>query len=171
MANTKQYRIQALDPALHGREEFTCEESPELTEFLRKRARKEAEAKASACFVMVPIDEPARIAGYYCLSGAAIELSQIPEKLAKKLPHYQELPVTLLGRLARDSAFRGAGIGDLLMLDCLARALKGTADIGSIGVITDPKDARAARFYAEFGFFELSGGRLFLPMKEIKRLL
>ncbi len=171
MSNTKQYRIEALDPTLHRREEFTCKESHELTEFLRKRARKEVEAKASACFVIVPIDEPARIAGYYTLSGAVIELSQIPEKLAGKLPRYNELPATLLGRLARDSAFRGAGIGELLILDCLARALKGTSDVGSIGVITDPKDARAAKFYTEFRFFPLDGGRLFLPMKEIKRLL
>lgn len=169
MSDTRQYRVEALDPARHRREDFTCE-SPELTEFLRKRARKETEARTSACFVVVPLDEPARIAGFYTLSAAEITVIALPEQLARRLPRYPQMPATLLGRLARDLAFRGKGIGDRLMQDALARALAGTAGIGSIGVITDPKDDRAEKFYLEYGFKPLTGGRLFLPMAEIARL-
>ena len=39
------FRIEALDTARHRRDEFHCE-SPELTEFLRTRARKAMEARA-----------------------------------------------------------------------------------------------------------------------------
>jgi hypothetical protein len=52
----------------------------------------------------------------------------------------------------------------------LARALAGSAEVGSIGVITDPKDERAESFYAEFGFKPLTGRRLFMPMTEIVQL-
>ena len=90
--------------------------------------------------------------------------------MTKRLPRYPQLPVTLLGRLARDEDFRSQGIGDRLMQDALARALAGSGEVGSIGVITDPKDERAAKFYREFGFQPLTGGRLFLPMAQIVQM-
>jgi GNAT superfamily N-acetyltransferase len=169
MSSQPAFRIEPLDPAKHRREKFRCE-SPELTEFLQKRARKEMDARASACFVLVPTAEPGRIAGFYTLSAAEVWAAALPEQLTRRLPRYPQMPATLLGRLARDEAFRGQGIGDRLMLDALARALAGSAEVGSIGVITDPKDERAESFYAEFGFKPLTGRRLFMPMKEIVQL-
>jgi hypothetical protein len=56
------------------------------------------------------------------------------------------------------------------MQDALSRALAGSAEIGSIAVITDPMDERAAGFYRGFGFLPLTVKRLFLPMAEIARL-
>jgi hypothetical protein len=85
-----QFLIETLNPARHRREEFQCE-SPELTDFLKTRARKEMEAHASACFVLVLESDPGRIVGYYTLSQAAISLHAIPETLRKKLPRYQNL--------------------------------------------------------------------------------
>jgi GNAT superfamily N-acetyltransferase len=170
MIGTFEYRIEALDPVRHQRDRFTCE-SVELTDFLRKRARKEMEARASACFVLVPLAESNRIAGFYTLSAAEIATSNLPESITKRMPRYQALPATLLGRLARDEAFRGQGIGDRLMLDAVARAFTGSREVGSIAIVTDPKDDRAARFYRNFGFVGLSGTRLFLPMSEAIRLL
>jgi hypothetical protein len=102
------YLVEPLSAAKHRRDEFTCE-SPELTAFLRTRARKEMDARASACFVLVPEADPGRIAGYYTLSAATIGLSELPPAMAKRFSRYPHLPATLLGRLARDSAFRGAG--------------------------------------------------------------
>lgn len=170
MSEAFQYRIERLDPDKHRREAFLCE-SPELTEYIRKRARKEMEARTSACFVLVPLEDAGRIAGFYTLSAAEVSPSALPEALTRRLPRYPQVPVTLLGRLARDQEFRGKGIGDRLMEDALARALAGSEVVGSIGVITDPKDEQAAQFYQEFSFQPLIGGRLFLPMTEIMRLL
>ena len=169
MSNTPEYRIEALDPGRHHREGFTCE-SQELTEFLRKRARKEMEARASACFVLIPLSYPAHIAGFYTLSAAEIATANLPEAMRKRMPRYHTLPATLLGRLARDEAFRGQGIGDRLIQDALARAFAGSAEVGSTAMITDPKDERATAFYRGFGFLPLTGNRLFLPMTEIVRL-
>lgn len=161
-----QFLIEPLDVYRHRRETFSCE-PPELTEFLRTRARKETKARASACFVLVPVADRGRIAGFYTLSAASIALEKLPDELVKKLPRYPDQPTTLLGRLARDLSFKGQGIGNLLMADALQRAYESSSVIGSVAVVTDPKDDRAARFYAEFGFKSLDGQRIFLPMKAV----
>jgi predicted GNAT family N-acyltransferase len=166
MADQPQFKFEVLDPAIHGREEFFCE-SPELTEFLRTRARKEARARASACFVLVPVADPGQIAVYYTLSATTIGLEKLPEALTRKLPRYPRLPATLLGRLARALAFKGQGIGDLLMVDALTRSYENSLVIGSVAVVVDPKDAHAAKFYGTFGFQPLDGQKMFLPMKAI----
>ena len=170
MPNASKFRIEVLDPAHHRREQFTCE-SPELTDFLRTRARKEAKAKTSACFVAVPDMDTGHVAGYYTLSATSISLEKIPEDVAKKLPRYPYMPATLLGRLARDLSFKGQGIGNILMADVLERAYQTSSVIGSIAVVTDPKDERAATFYTEFGFKSLDEQRLFIPMKTIAEWL
>ena len=100
MPNPLHYIIEALDPAKHRREEFDCG-VPALNDFLRNRARKEMAAGASACFVIVPEDDPGCIAGFYTLSAAVIVRTDLPEAVTKKLPRYLELPATLPGRLAR----------------------------------------------------------------------
>jgi hypothetical protein len=81
------YLVEPLSGAKHRREEFSCE-SPELTEFLRTRARKEMQARASACFVLVLEADPGRIVGFYTLSQTAIVTQQLPEAVTKRLPRY-----------------------------------------------------------------------------------
>ena len=170
MASQSQFRVEILDPAVHRREEFTCE-SPELTEFLRTRARKEAKSRASACFVIVPVADLGQVAGFYTLSATTVELDELSPELVRKLPRYPRLPATLLGRLARALAFKGQGIGDLLMVDALKRAYENSSVIGSVAVVVDPKDALAAKFYSTFDFQPLGGQKMFLPMKAIPEWL
>lgn len=167
---TAEYRIEPLDSTRHRRDGFTCE-SQALTDYLQRQARREMEARASACFVLVPLDDTGRIAGFYTLSAAEIATACLPEAMRRRMPRYHALPATLLGRLARDESFRGQRIGDRLMQDALARAFAGSAEVGSIAMITDAKDEHAAAFYREFGFAQLTGNRLFLPMTEIVHLL
>lgn len=166
MASEPQFRVEVLNPAIHRRDEFSCE-SPELTEFLRTRARKEAHARASACFVIVPWDDPGRVAGFYTLSATTIRLESLPAEAVKKLPRYPSLPATLLGRLARDLSFKGQGIGDLLMVDALSRASENSSVIGAVAVVVDPKDEKAVAFYRDFGFQPLEEKKMFLLMKGI----
>lgn len=167
-----EFRVEPLNKASHRRENFACE-APELTAYLRTKARKEVEARTCACFVLVPKTEPGRIAGYYTLSSATIETAMLPPEIAQRLPRYPQCPATLLGRLARDSAFRGKGVGELLLVSALRRALENTHEVGSVAVVTDPKDENAANFYAKYGFRPLAAGdrRLMLPMAEIAALM
>ena len=46
VSEAQQYRLEQLDASKHGREDFKCESS-ELTGFLRKRARKEMQARSA----------------------------------------------------------------------------------------------------------------------------
>ena len=168
--NPTQFVIEPLDPAKHRREAFDCGVVA-LNEFLRTRARKEADAGMSACFVAVPRDEPSQIAGFYTLSAAIVQRTDLPDTLTKKLPRYRELPATLLGRLARSLDFKGQQVGDLLMVSALCRAVEGAKQVASWAVVTDPKDENARKFYEGFGFRSLTPERMFLPMTEAASLV
>jgi len=93
----------------------------------------------------------------------------IPEQLQKKLP-YKNLPITLLGRLARDTNYnyKGQGIEELLFADALKRAYPASSTIGSCVVVTDPINEKARRFYESFGFISIESGRMSIPMGAIK---
>jgi predicted N-acetyltransferase YhbS len=166
MSDSPQYLIEPLDAVRHRREQFVCE-SPELTDFLKKQARKEMAARASACFVLVGASDPGRIVGYYTLSQTSVTSAKLPELVIKKLPRYRDLGATLIGRLARDHAWRGKEIGRLLVVDALRRSVRLSAEVGAVVVVADPKDNKARAFYESYGFQALDEIRLFIPMKEL----
>ena len=87
--------------------------------------------------------------------------------MQKKLP-YKNSPVILLGRLARDSNYKGQGIGELLLADALRQAFQASATIGAWAVVTDPINEKARAFYESFGFISLESGRMFITMETIK---
>jgi GNAT superfamily N-acetyltransferase len=164
-----QFRIEPLDASRHRREAFDCGVES-LTTFLRERACKEVASKTCACFVAVPAAEPGCVAGYYTFSAATIALEQVPPELARRLPRYPLLPATLLGRLACDLRFKGVGLGRLLVVDALARAFLASGEVGSVVVVTDPKEATVS-FYEKFGFRRLRADRMLLMMATIRHLL
>lgn len=90
-----------------------------------------AEKRADAPFVLI---EPpaARVLSYYTLSASLVDARELPDTLAKKLPRYPQLPVTLLGRLAVDQSVKGRGLGELLLIDALRRSLEAAANIAAI---------------------------------------
>lgn len=121
--------------------------------------------------VFVLTSDGKSIVGFYTLSQYAIELDVIPEKIARRLPKYRHVPATLLGRLAVSAAFRGQGLGELLLLDALKRSLQGSRQLASVAVIVDAKDDSAVGFYKKYGFLALPkvANRLFLPMATIEK--
>jgi GNAT superfamily N-acetyltransferase len=153
----------------HDRAAFGCG-SPPLDAYLQRRARKDADRRVSAAFVMVEEEAPATTIGYYTLSSFTIEVTELPLDLRPALPRYPRLPATLLGRLARDERF--PGVGSLLLVDALTRALKQSAQIASLAVVADAKDNTALRFYGKFGFLPLGDTprRVFLAMGTIEQL-
>ena len=154
----------------HDRSDFDCG-NEELNRYLKQQARQDAEKYVAAPFVLVESDGPV-VRGYYTLSSSRIPLDDLPTELAKKLPRYSSLPVTLLGRLARDKNISDKGIGEFLLLDALHRSLQHAQHIASMAVIVDAKNAEAEGFYKHFNFlpFQLAPLRLFLPMKQIEAL-
>lgn len=160
--------IEALAPE-HDREGFCCGVDA-LDNYLRRQARQDIKKRVAVAFVLTA--DGKMIAGYYTLSQYSIELDTLPEEVARKLPKYPVVPATLIGRLAVGVAFRGQGLGELLLMDALKRCLIGAKQIGSAAVVVDAKDDQAARFYEKYGFIALPKvpKRLFLPMATIERL-
>lgn len=165
-----QLSVEPLNPTVHRRELFDCGVHV-LNEFLRTRARKEMEAGASVCFVMVPENDRSRILGFYTLSAATIVATDLPEPLRRKLPRYSEFPATLIGRLARDLSVKGLRIGERLLFNALHRAVAASREVGALAVTTDPKDSRARDFYLSLNFQRLNDYRLFITMNDAAALI
>jgi predicted GNAT family N-acyltransferase len=122
--------------------------------------------------VYVATSDKKTILGYYTLSQYSIQFADIPTEISRKLRKYSVVPATLLGRLARDISTKGQGIGELLLLDALHRALKMSEQVASAAIVPDPKDEQAIDFYKRYGFIELPKTErcLFLPMASVPML-
>lgn len=163
------WRIEPLQKS-HDREAFSCGHIA-LDRYLKQQARQDAQSQVAAVFVAVRLQN-SKVLGFYSLSASSIHVGDLPPDLAKKLPRYPHLPVTLLGRLAIDQAYKGQGLGQFLLLDALYRSLHAAASIAAMAVVVDAKDAAAPAFYQRYGFTQLSASeeRLFLPMKTVAAL-
>ena len=151
----------------HDRAAFSCG-VPALDKYLQTQASQHLKKNLAAVYVLTP--DGKTIAGFYTLSAYSVRLDKIPEELAKKLTRMPEVPATLIGRLARSSAFSAQGIGGILLTDTLKRSLTNSTSVASWAVIVDAKDANAVGFYKKYGFIAISPNRLFLPMGTIAKL-
>jgi predicted N-acetyltransferase YhbS len=152
----------------HDRPNFHCGNDA-LDRYFQERIRKEVDAKVAAAFVMAhgPV-----VLGYYTLSALSIERHSLPEDVVKKLklPKYELIPATLMGRLAVDLKYQGKRTGEILLMDGLQRAFGQSSQVASFAVVVDAKE-NAVEFYQRYGFLKLpEGRRMFIPMETIKKL-
>lgn len=163
--------IEPLDKNKHNRAAFSSDHEA-LTTYLRQQATQDIKKHVAAVFVLTP--DGKTIAGYYTLSQYAVAAGDLPDPVIQnlKLPRYPQLPATLIGRLARGLDWKGQGVGELLLIDALRRALESSQTVASVAVVVDAKDDRAKTFYKKYGFIELPDhpNRLFLPMKTIEEM-
>jgi predicted GNAT family N-acyltransferase len=155
----------------HDRSRFDCGIDP-LNAYLRQQARQEAEKHVAAPFVLIEPPSTA-VLGYYTLSASVSSVGEIAPELARKLPRYPQLPVTLIGRLAVNVRLKGQRCGEYLLMDALHRSLTHSAEIAAMAVVVEAKDETAAAFYRHFDFqpLQASTRRLYLPMKTVQTLL
>lgn len=161
--------IELLDKS-HDSNDFDCGKEL-LNNYLKYQASQDVKRKLSACFVFIE-KETKHILGYYTLSTSSIPLNCFSEQIQKKLPKsYQYIPTTLLGRLAIDKRYHGEGLGKVLLIDALKRSYLTSKEIGSFGVVVDPIDEEANRFYKKFDFIELPDSRkMFIATKTLNEL-
>ena len=152
----------------HQKSGFSCGQEA-LETYLLRQASQDVKRRLAQVFVMRPLNNH-RVAEFYTLSAAVIQARFMPTVLAKKLPQYP-LPAVLLGRLAVDTQFQGQGLGKLLLVDALKRALAASHSIAIHAMVVDAKDAQAKSFYEKFGFIAFSDLplRLFLPLKSVQQ--
>jgi len=152
----------------HIKENFACGKTL-LDSYLHKQAKQDVKRRLSACFVLPDGNE---IKGYYTLSTASVERKVLPQDVIKKLPpSYNDLPATLLGRLAIGKNYQGQGLGEIILVDALKRSYFVSLGVGSMAVIVDPLDEEAVKFYKKYNFISLpDSGKMFLPMATIAQL-
>jgi GNAT superfamily N-acetyltransferase len=164
-------RFEPLDKKKHDRAAFSCEQES-LDRYLKEYATQEIKKRVAAVYVLTP--DGKTVAGYYTLSQYTIEAGELPAELIQqlRLPKYDKLPATLLGRLARSKQFKGSGLGELLLMGALKRALEHSRNIASVAVVVDAIDENAHAFYKRYGFIDIPNhlNRLFMPMKTVEQI-
>jgi len=156
--------------AHHDRAAFDCGKEP-LNEFLRRRARQNAERNVGVTHVAVPAPGSATILGYYTLLVRTVAQDIIPD--GKRLPA-GEIGVVLLGRLAVDKRAQGQGIGKTMLLRAIRQVVRASRDMGIYALVLDALDTDARAWYLGlgWGFKELldSPNHLCLPIATLRLL-
>jgi GNAT superfamily N-acetyltransferase len=169
LASESTFRVEPLD-SQHNRASFRCGVEA-LDRYLREQAGQDKKKRVAGSFVLVE-DGTERIAGYFTLSAASVLTASLPPELIKKLPRYESLPGTLIGRLAVDQSFQGQSVGTILLHAAMKQGLGATRAVESWAVLVDAKDETAKKFYERHGFLPLLNRpmRLFFPMKSVAQM-
>lgn len=142
---------------------FDCGE-PTLNDWLRHRALKN-ESRFSRTYVVC---EGNRVVAYFCISAGSVDRAAAPGKLRRNAP--DNIPVSVIGRLAVGRDYAGKGLGADILADALRRIAVASQSIGIGAVLVHAKDAAAKRFYlscAEFVEYPKESQTLFLPIETV----
>ncbi len=149
----------------HNRTVFNCG-IESLDRYLTRQASQDMKRRISRVFIARPPGDRTLVLGYYTLSALSIDLSVLPEIVAKKLPRHP-IPAALIGRLAIDLSAQGKGIGNMLLANAIKRTMAVSDDIAIYAMVVDAINQPAESFYEHYGFARLAhnGSRLFLPLR------
>lgn len=164
---TVRFLIEPLSKA-HDRRAFACG-NDRIDIYFRDIVSQDIKRKYATCFVARELTGNP-VAGFYTLSSSNVPLTEVPPKLARKLPRYPTVPAVLIGWLARHRDLKGSGLGEILLLDAIKTVA--SAPIGAHAVFADAIDDRAAAFYAGFGFQPLIARprTLYLPVATAEQI-
>lgn len=162
-------RIELLDRR-HRREDFDYG-NPELNDYLRHTARQHTDKGLSRTEVLVEDEAPDTILGYVTMSLAEIVTDGLPPRYAKKYP--AKAHGAKLARLAVSRSRQRRGLGALMMVHAMRRALQVADSAGIIGLFVDAKDEAASRYYRRFGFLPVPDDphKLFMPLATLRQAL
>lgn len=154
----------------HDRAAFSCGVE-NLDRYIRKQARQDHFRNITRVFVALGAVRH-EIAGYYSLSSYVIDLGELPDEQAKRLPRYPEVPAALIGRLAVATDYQGKGLGQILLVDALRRIVETGESVASYAAVVHAKNETAIKFYEKHGFiaFPRQPNHLFLPVATASRL-
>jgi len=131
----------------HDRNSFDCG-IDDLNKFIKQYALQNQKKHFARTYVCCM---GSQIVGYYTLSFGSVNRENAPDVLTRGMGKYQ-IPALVLGRLAIDIQYQGAGFGAALLKDAVLRA-KQDEQIGGLRVIVvHAKDLAAQAFYMKYGF-------------------
>ncbi len=164
-----------LDKSIHDRMSFDCGEK-ELNLFLQSQAARHMKAGISKTMLLPDTDLIAGkhpVCAFYTIAPSSIKRADLPEKMAKKLPHYP-IPVFLLAQLAVHSEHQGKGLGKITLIKALEYFWGVQSAMPSYAVIVDCLNVEAEEFYKKYGFnilcYQNEKAKMFIPMKKIELL-
>ena len=162
-------RLELLD-ANHNRNNFDCG-SEALNQYLQRTARQHDQKGISRTFVLVDTERPQIVIGFFTLALCEISTRIIPSKWAKKYPTI--VAGVKLARLAVDKSYQRQGIGKILMIEAMKKALIIADNAGVIGLFVDAKDEVAKSYYNRYGFVELKDHplKMFLPLATVREII
>jgi predicted GNAT family N-acyltransferase len=140
-----------------------------LDRYFSTQVGQDVRRNITKCFVAID-NAQQRVAGYYTLSAAQIPLPKLPKKVAGKMPRYDAIPASRIGRLAIDTNYQGQRLGSALIADALIRS--SSASMGVYALLVDAKDEQAEAFYIHHGFIPCIGAprTLFLPLGTVGKI-
>ena len=161
--------IKLLDTSCN-RNDFDCG-SEALNRYFQQTARQHNKKGISRTFVLVDSEQPQTIIGFFTLAICEIRASKLPNKWQKKYP--SAIAGVKLARLAVAKNYQRQGIGEILMIEAMKRAVIIADNAGVIGLFVDAKDEAARGYYIRYGFIDLSDSplKMFLPLATIREIL
>lgn len=160
-------KVVELPEKCHDRDGFDCGNEA-LNQFLRQTARQHIQKGISRTFVLVETESPnIIIIGFFTLSLCEVQSARFSPQLAKKYP--LKVPGVKLARLAVVRTSQRKGIGGILIVEAMQRAVIVAENAGGIGLFVDAKDTAAKTYYESYGFTSLQDNPLvmFLPLSTI----
>jgi len=132
-----------------------------LNEWLIRRALKNEYGGGSRTYVVC---EDKQIVGYYAIAAGSVARGDASGQIKRNMP--DPIPALVLGRLAVDRGCQGAGIGQGLLKDALARSINVSQQIGARVLIVHALNSKAEAFYLKHGFMvnQAIPNTLFLPL-------
>lgn len=163
--------IELLDKT-HNRTSFDCG-NKYLNRYLQQTARQHNQKGISRTFVLTDTTREKNkiIIGFFSLSLCEVRSEKLPPSLAKKYP--LNVPGVKLARLAVDINWQGKGIGKILIIEAMNRAVIISDNAGVVGLFVDAKDEKAKSYYTRYGFVSLEDNLLemFLPLATIRQII
>ena len=118
-----------------------------LNEGLIRRALKNDNSVGSRTYVVCDGNQ---VVGYYAIAAGSIAHRGVPGRIKRNMP--DPIPALVLGRLAVDHRCQGAGIGQGLLRDALARSINVSEQVGARVLIVHALNEKAEAFYLKHGF-------------------
>ncbi len=152
------------------RNSFDCGNEA-LNCYLRQTARQHNKKGISRTFILVDSTQPEKIIGYFTLALCEIRAIELPSKWSKKYP--ASIAGVKLARLAVEKDYQRQGIGEILMIEAMKRALIIADNAGVIGLFVDAKDEAAKEYYHQYDFVSLVDNplKMFLSLATIREIL
>lgn len=153
----------------HDTTAFSCGNDV-LDRYLRTQAGQDMRRRFATPIVAVQQDEPLKVLGFYTVSAASLDLTDLPDATRRKLPRYGQVPAALLGRLAVSAEKQGQGLGALLLADALLRTYR--SELAWAVFLVRAKHQQAAAFYQHFEFIPLHSDPLlfWITRQQVKKL-